>query len=93
MDDNQVLVFQDSTVTYDQFTTDLAAKLAVKIYQIKKGEMEVSKAQAYRMYGRADVDRWIKKGLIEPSRISPGKTRYKLFELQKLASVKQNYLL
>lgn len=55
--------------------------------------MEVNKAQAYRMYGRADVDRWIKKGLCEPSRISPGKTRYKLFELQKLASFKQNYLL
>ena len=55
--------------------------------------MEVNKAQAYRMYGRADVDRLIKKGLCEPSRISPGKTRYKLFELQKLTSVKQNYLL
>lgn len=36
--------------------------------------MEVCKAQAYRMYGRADVDRWVKKGLIEPSRISQGKT-------------------
>lgn len=51
--------------------------------------MEVNKAQAYRMYGRTDVDRWIKKGLCEPLRISPGKTRYKLFELQKLASVNQ----
>ena len=28
--------------------------------------MEVNKAQAYRMYGRTDVDRWIKKGLCEP---------------------------
>lgn len=55
--------------------------------------MEVNKAQAYRMYGRADADKWIKKGLCESSRISPGKTRYKLFELQKLASVKQNCLL
>lgn len=55
--------------------------------------MEVCKVHTYRMYGRADVDRWIKKGLIEPSRISPGKTRYKLFELQKLASVMQNFLL
>ena len=36
--------------------------------------MEVNKAQAYRMYGRTDVDRWIKKGLCEPLRISPGKT-------------------
>ena len=32
-------------------------------------------------YGRADVERWIKSGKLKPSRISPGKKRYKLTDL------------
>lgn len=43
--------------------------------------------------GRADVERWIKSGKLKPSRISPGKKRYKLIDLQKLANIQQNYLL
>lgn len=39
------------------------------------------------MYGRADVERWIKSGKLKPSRISPGKKRYKLIDLQKLANI------
>jgi hypothetical protein len=27
----------------------------------------ISKAQAYRLYGRAQVDRWIAEGLLKPS--------------------------
>lgn len=93
MEKNIEFVFSDKSVTYDHFTTDLATKIAVKMYQIEKGELEVSQSQAFRMFGRADVERWIKNGKLQPSRISPGKKRFKLVDLQKLASVQQNYLL
>ena len=44
-------------------------------------------------FGRADVERWVRSGNLEPVRISPGKKRYRLIDLQKLASIQQNYLL
>lgn len=28
---------------------------------------QLTKAEAYRLYGRGDVDRWISEGLIEPT--------------------------
>ena len=93
MNNKTEMQFSDATVTYEQFVNDLATRITFKMHQIENGEIEVSKSQAYKMFGRADVDRWIKNGKISPCRISPGKTRYKLIDLQKLASVKQNYLL
>ena len=93
MDKNTECQFLDTTVTYDQFITDLATKIALKMHQVEKGQLEISQAQAYKMFGRADVERWVKNGKIEPVRISPGKKRYRLIHLQKLADVQQNYLL
>ena len=93
MDKNTECQFLDTTVTYDQFITDLATKIALKMHQVEKGQLEISQAQAYKMFGRADVERWVKNGKIEPVRILPGKKRYRLIDLQKLADVQQNYLL
>lgn len=93
MEKNQELLFADKSVTYKDFIRDLASELAMKLHQIEKGQLEISQAQAFRMFGRADVERWIKNGKIAPCRVSPGKKRYKLIELQKLAKVQQNYLL
>ena len=93
MDKNTECQFLDTTGTYDQFITDLATKIALKMHQVEKGQLEISQAQAYKMFGRADVERWVKNGKIEPVRISPGKKRYRLIDLQKLADVQQNYLL
>ena len=93
MDDNKELLFSDTTVSYLQFVDDLATKIALRVHQIEKGQLEVSQAQAFRMFGRADVERWVRSGNLEPVRISPGKKRYRLIDLQKLASIQQNYLL
>ncbi len=93
MDDNSVLQFADLTVTFEQFVDLLATKVALRIHQVEKGQLEISQAQAYRLFGRADVDRWIKNGKLQPSRISPGKKRYRLVDLQELATIQQNYLL
>ena len=93
MDDNTTLQFSDKTVTFEQFVDMLATKVALRIHQVEKGQLEISQAQAYKLFGRADVERWIKNGKLMPCRISPGKKRYKLSDLQQLASVKQNYIL
>ena len=93
MDDKSVLQFGSQTVTFDQFVDSLATKVALRIHQIEKGKFEVSQTQAYKMFGKADVQRWIKNGKLEPVRISPGKKRYRLIDLQELAKIQQNYLL
>ena len=93
MDDNREFHFLDTTVTFDQFIDSLATKVALRIHQVEKGQFEISQAQAYRMYGRADVERWVNSGKLKPVRISPGKKRYRLIDLQELANIQQNYLL
>ena len=93
MDDNSVLQFVDQSVTFEQFVDLLATKVALRMHQVEKGQMEISQAQAYRLFGRADVDRWVKNGKLKPVRISPGKKRYRLVDLQELASVQQNFIL
>lgn len=92
MDKNTVLEFINKSVTFEQFVDVLATKVALRIHQIEKGQLEISQAQAYKLFGRADVERWVKSGKIEPVRISPGKKRFKLVDLQMLANVQQNYL-
>lgn len=93
MDDNTTLQFSDKTVTFEQFVDMLATKVALRMHQVEKGQLEISQAQAYRMFGRADVDRWVKNGKLKPVRISPGKKRYRLVDLQELATIQQNYIL
>jgi len=46
----------------------------------------ISQAQAYKLYGRNDIDRWVQEGLIK--RIQDGnhsKVRYSLIELTNVA--------
>lgn len=93
MDEKSILEFTDKSITFDQFVDFLATKVALRIHQIEKGELEVSQSQAYKLFGRADVERWIRNGKLHPVRISPGKKRFSLVDLQKLASIQQNYLL
>ena len=83
-------LFADKSVTYEQFIEELATRLAEKITLANNGELEVSQNKAYKMFGRCDVDRWIKSGKLQPSRISPGKIRYRLADLLNLSEIKQN---
>ena len=93
MDEKSILEFTDKSVTFEQFVDFMATKVALRIHQIEKGKLEVSQAEAYRLFGRADVERWIRNGKLHPVRISPGKKRFSPVDLQKLANIQQNYLL
>lgn len=87
------VAFADKSVTYDKFLDELAIRLAVRLNLVKKSNGVISQNQAYRMFGRADVERWIKSGKLKPARISPGKIRYNIVDLCKLSKIKQNYLI
>nr|WP_297102996.1 hypothetical protein [uncultured Prevotella sp.] len=65
MDDNTTLQFSDKTVTFEQFVDMLATKVALRIHQVEKGQLEISQAQAYKLFGRADVERWVRSGNLE----------------------------
>ena len=67
MDDNTTLQFSDKTVTFEQFVDMLATKVALRIHQVEKGQLEISQAQAYKLFGRADVERWVRSGNLEPN--------------------------
>ena len=56
MDDNSVIQFTDQTVTFEQFVDMLATKVALRIHQVEKGQLEISQAQAFKLFGRADVE-------------------------------------
>jgi hypothetical protein len=54
----------------------------------KNGGMPAAytKAEAYRLYGRSDVDRWITEGLITPA-IAAGKSSGKCIDRVKLEGI------
>lgn len=87
------VAFADKSVTYDKFLDELATRLAVRLHLVEKCNGVISQRQAYKMFGRADVDRWIRSGKLKPTRISPGKILYSIVDLYKLAKIKQNYLI
>lgn len=93
MEKDKECVFSDKSVTLSQFLDGLATQLAIKMVQVEKGTLEITQAKAYKMFGRGDVDRWKKSGKLKPVRVSPGKIRYKLIDLQKLSKIQQNYLI
>lgn len=47
---------------------------------------QISKAEAYRLYGRGNVDRWISEGLISLS-VRKGKISLKYLDREKLEAV------
>lgn len=84
--------FSDKMVTYDTFINDIAARVAAMMSEDRQDKrLYVSQAEAFRMYGRATVERWRRQGKIEP-RKTLGKLQYSTSELRELARIKQDYL-
>ena len=50
----------------------------------------VSQRQAYRMFGRANVERWLRQGKLHPHR-RPGKVEYYTAELRAQQEKQQDY--
>lgn len=84
------LQFPDRTVPYQVFINDVADAIA-RI--LKKDEPEyICQNEAFRRFGRKNVERWRNTGRIEPCK-RPGKIEYRLRDLYRLKDTKQDYFM
>jgi len=82
------LQFSDRMVSYETFINDLASRV-VELFNRNEPEM-ISQRQAYRTFGRGNVDRWRQKGLLTACK-RPGKVEYSTAELRRLQARTQDY--
>lgn len=80
----------DHCVSYETFLNDVAARVAERIMAARQQPEVISQRQAYRIFGRANVERWVSQGKIEPSH-RVGKVEYSTSELRLLQQEKQDY--
>ncbi len=78
--------FLDRAVTYERFLIDVAEKV---IERMREPEY-ICQNEAFRRFGRKNVERWRRKGMIEPC-VRPHRVEYRLAELKKLQTAKQDY--
>ena len=83
--------FSDKMVSYDTFMDDLATRIAHRMQQSKQDPETVSQRKAFLMFGRANVERWRRKCMIEPCKHG-GKLEYRTADLRLLQQIKQDYL-
>lgn len=84
------IVFSDKVVSYDTFINDICARLASFMQNDKNDPVMISQRQAYKLFGRSNVDRWRKKGLVKPC-VRPGKVEYPTSKLRTLQRIQQDY--
>ncbi len=87
-----MIIFEDKSVSFDTFVTNVAAKLASFLKEDKNDAEYISTREAYKRFGQGNVNRWRKQGKIEPCK-RPGKIEYQLAKLKELSRTVQDYLL
>ncbi|MFS2185617.1 hypothetical protein ACCC92_03025 [Mucilaginibacter sp. Mucisp84] len=65
--------------------TAVAKSITTVLMQYGDNQPACSKSDAYRQYGRSNVDRWIREGLILPA--TSGKNSKKMIDRDQLARV------
>ena len=86
----ELISFPDRCVTYDTFMDDLASRLAERLASIHQQPERISQRQAYALYGRSNVERWLRLGLLHPSK-RVGKVEYLTSELRTQQQRQQDY--
>lgn len=81
------MAFADCSVPYEVFVLDVAAA----VVELMKGPEYICQNEAFRRFGRRNVERWRRTGQIQ-SYDRPGKREYKLVELKRLKETQQDYL-
>lgn len=83
--------FTDRTVSYSTFLRDLSANIVKMLHEDKDDPDFMSTRQAYKMFGRKNVERWRRAGKIQPY-VRPGKMEYETAQLRLLQRTEQDYL-
>lgn len=84
--------FEDKSVRYETFVEDVARRLLFLLSRQRNDPETVSQNKAFEMFGRGNVERWRKKGMIQPC-IRPGKVEYRTAELRALQEKVQDYFM
>lgn len=82
-----IMQFADRAVPYDAFINDLADRVAERM---KPRPEFISQSEAFRQFGRANVERWRRTGKIQPHK-RPGKVEYRTADLRRLQARVQDY--
>ena len=82
--------FSDRMVSYETFVNDIAASIVKQLKDSREDPDMLSQRKAYSLFGRSNVDRWRKKGLITPYK-RPGRVEYSTKELRRCQSRQQDY--
>ena len=85
-----ILDFSDRSIPYDVFLRDVATTVVSMLREQKDEPEFVSKRRAYELFGRGNVDRWLRNEEIMPH-IRPGKIELKMAELRVLQNREQDY--
>lgn len=80
----------DKMVSYETLVSDIAARVAKLVVDARQDPEIVSQNKAYRIFGRANVDRWKRNGMVKPSH-RPGKVEYRMADLRLLQRTQQDY--
>ena len=82
--------FADKSVTYDTFVRDVASSVVRLLSEVRNDPEFISKRRAYELFGRGNVDRWLRNDDIKPH-IRPGKVELRTSELRALQNRVQDY--
>lgn len=82
--------FSDRSIPYEVFLRDVATTVVSMLHEQKDEPEFVSKRKAYELFGRANVDRWLRNEEIMPH-IRPGKIELRVAELRVLQNRVQDY--
>lgn len=80
----------DKCVPLEVLSNIIAWKVVEILTEVQSLPEYISQRKAYEKFGRGDVQRWLKEGLIE-YRKTPGKNEFKVMELRKLKDNPQDY--
>ena len=85
-----LLHFTDHLIPYDTFLNDIASRV-VRLLKSDADDPEfVSQRKAYEMFGRRNVERWKRLGLVQSFK-RPGKVEYRTADLRWLQRQSQDY--
>lgn len=85
-----LLHFTDRLIPYDTFLNDIASGV-VRLLKSDADDPEfVSQRKAYEMFGRRNVERWKRLGMVQSFK-RPGKVEYRTADLRLLQRQSQDY--
>ena len=85
-----LLHFTDHLIPYDTFLNDIASRVVRLLTSDADDPEFVSQRQAYEMFGRRNVERWRRLGLVQSFK-RPGKVEYRTADLRLLQRQSQDY--